>query len=155
MRDSRGLLILLVVVVVLAAAVWWWTRPRPEPPSRQPTRQEPIRFHHTEVAVRSPDLSVGDAEIHGAIHPDYTSWQVSMPCDEPEGCAGEFAVEVRYDAGAGSGRLVLLGRGDVPSGGRLRFEGLQDPPTAVDGVDRVTLEVRSRGRAGAEVEIPL
>jgi len=154
-RDSRGLLILLVVVVVIAAGVWLWTRPQPDRGLGEPTDREPIRFHYSEVAVRSPDLEVGPADVKGAIHPDYTSWRVTLTCGEIEGCAGEFAVELRYTTGSDDERLVLVSRCDVPSGGEMLFGGLQDPPTPVGRIERLSLEMRERATPGQEHKIPL
>lgn len=156
MRDSRGLLILLVVVVAAAAVVWWLTGPRDEGSTVTPDESGPVRFQFPEVAVRSPELAVGPADVRGAISPDHTSWLVITSCLEPAGCAGELALEIRYDTGVGSRVLRLVTRCDAPQGGELRFEGLQDPSTPVRRIERLTLEVTERGApdgSGDEVEL--
>lgn len=156
-RDARGLLIFLAIVLAVAGGLWWWSRPRPVPEAPPPPEPaESVRFHKSGLAVRSPELAVGSAELRATVHPGYTAWRVEVGCAEAVGCAGEFTVEVRYATGQdGEGRVVLRGSCDVPSGGAMVFEGLQDPPAPVAGIELVTLEVRSRGSAGGEVEVPL
>lgn len=141
MRDSRGLLIVVAVAVALAAAVWLLNRPKPEPSRLIPEDGEPVRFRFDDVAVVSPDLAVVEPKVVGSTRSTQTSWLVVLKCAEPEGCAGEFAVEVGYQTGGESRRLTIVNRCDVPNGGELRFEGLQDPPTPIDRIEGLTLEV--------------
>ena len=148
MRESRGLLIVVVVVVALAALVWFLNRPEHEPSRLIPDENEPVRFRFSDVSLRSPDLEVSEAEVRGSIRSSYTSWLVVMKCAEPEGCAGELAVEVRYAGGDETRRLSLVTLCDVPDGGEIRFEGLQDPATPIEGIEQLTLEVRERGVSG-------
>lgn len=153
MRRSTGLLIICVIVVVaVAAAILLRTRGSSAP--AEPDRPEPVRFHHTDVAVASPDLDVGPADVRGAYGPGHTSWRVETICEEPEGCNGSFRVEVRFDSGSGEKRITIGSYVDVPSGGPMRFEGLQNPSTAVLAIKRVSLEVHSRGTPGQKPEIP-
>lgn len=148
MRESRGVLIVVAVVVVLAAAVWFLSRPEHEPSRLIPENDEPVRFGFTDVSLRSPDLRVVEPEVRGSVRSTYSSWLVVLRCAEPEGCAGEFSVEVSYDSGGEERSLNLVSRCDVPNGGELRFEGLQDPPTPIDRIERLTLEVLDRGVSG-------
>lgn len=148
MRDSRGLLILLTVVVAAAVVVWFATR-TPGPPAPVPTPAEPetdttVRLDFDDLPVDSPDLAVGPARVRVAIQDGFSSWSVIIDCAEPEGCAGELAARVDLDAGDDERQVVLAGRVDVPAGGELHFEGLQDPATPVAGINRVSLEVRHR-----------
>ena len=144
MRDLRGLLIFAAVVVFVAAVLWLATRRGSEPALPAGEGEAPIRFQQTDVPLISKDLAVELQEVRGTIHPEYTSWSVKLTCGEPEGCSGELAVRVDYHSGADARRLVLVNRVNVASGGELRFNGLQDPPTPVSRVDRLTLEVRKR-----------
>ena len=153
MGSPRRLLILFAVLAAVAVVIWLAVRERPD--GAEPPVVEAVEFDFTEVPVHSPDLEVGPAEVRGALHETNATWRVSIPCAEPDGCAGSFAVELRYDGGGGEGRVVLLNRADVPTGGELRFSGLQNAPTPVERISRLTLEVRSRDRTGSEVEIPL
>ena len=105
--------------------------------------------------MQSPELQVGPAEINGAVHPDYASWTISMTCAEPDGCAGELALEIRYRGGGEDGRVVLLNVVDLGSGAEIVFDGLEEPPRPIVEIDRLTLEVRSRERPGSEYEIEL
>lgn len=153
MRRSTGLLIICVIVVVAVAAAFL-LRTRPSSSPAEPDRPAPVRFHHTDVAVDSPDLDVGPADVRGAYGPGHTSWRVEMVCDEPDGCNGSFQVEVCFDSGAGEEQVVIGSYVDATLGGSMRFEGLQDPSTAVMTIKCVSLEVRSRGTPGQTPEIP-
>lgn len=144
MRDFRGLLIVISVVVALAAVVWLVSRPKHEPSRLIPEHDEPIRFHFADVSVISSNLEVAEPEVRGSIRSTYSSWLVVLKCVEPEGCAGEFTVEVKFHTGDESQRVVMVDRCDVPNGGELRFEGLQDPPTPIDRIEGLTLEVLKR-----------
>jgi hypothetical protein len=146
-RDSRGLLLLLVLVVATAIAVWLLTRREPEPLTPQPPAETPdtVRLEFDDIPVDSPDLAVGPARIRSAVQEGFSSWLVIVECTEPGGCAGELAVDVELDTGAGRDHVVLAGRVDVAAGDEMRFEGLQDPSTPVEAIDGVTLEVRHRG----------
>jgi hypothetical protein len=154
--SSRGLLIALVVLLVVAALIWLATRSEPVPPRVERDEAAPVRFEFAGIDVASPDLEVGPAEIKGTVYPSYSSWRVTMSCDEPDGCTGEFALEVGYHSGSESRRLVIINRCEAPMGQNLRFEGLQDQSTAIDGIDRVTLKVRDRrGFDQGPVKVPL
>lgn len=153
MRRFIGLLIICVIIAgAIAAAIWFRTRSAPA--AAEPERPAPVRFNHTDVAVASPDLNVGSADVRGAYGPGHTSWRVETTCEEPEGCNGSFRVEVRFDSGSGEQRITIGSYVDAPLGGTMRFEGLQDPSTAVMAIKRVSLEVRSRGTLGETPEIP-
>ncbi len=146
MREARGLLILLAVVVVGALVVWFAIGRRggeSSSPALEPF--EAILFDFDDVAVTSPDLQVGQARVRGAIQDGFSSWLVMMDCAQADGCAGEFAVKVSYHTGSEGRELVLANALEVPMGGELRFQGLQDPSTPVDRIDKLSLEVRSSG----------
>jgi len=151
-RDFRGLLVVVAVVVTLAAGVWLVNRPKHQPSRLIPENDEPVRFRFADVTITSPDLEVVESEIRGSTRSTYTSWLVVLNCAELEGCAGEFALEVRYHTGSESRRLVMINSCDVPNGGELRFEGLQDPPIPVDRIEGLTLEVLERGASDEIVD---
>ena len=142
--GTRVLLILAALVVVLVVIVWYFGCPRPEVTPLRPERNEPLRFDHNELTVKSADLEVGSASVRGAIHQSYLSWVVVIDCAEPEGCTGQFNVTIEYDTGSETRRITVDNRCDVPSGGELRFEGFQDPPTPVRRVKSLTLDVVDR-----------
>jgi hypothetical protein len=156
-RDSRALLIVLALVVVVAAAIWLALRRGPETPAPAPvpTPVEVERLEFDDLAVDSPDLAVGPARLRIAVQNGFSSWSLTTDCGEPDGCVGELSVEIGYDTGTDRGRVVLAGRFDTPAGGELRFEGLQDPATEVEGIDRVALEVRHRGPEADVISEPI
>ncbi len=155
MRRSHGLLVLVLVVVVAgAAAIWLWSRSRTAPRPASLELPAPVQFGFTDVTVDSPDLDVGPADVRGAVASGHTSWIVEMVCEEPAGCTGSLRVELRFESGSGEQRIAIGSSVDVPSGGPMRFEGLQDPPATVATITRVSLEVRSRGTPGQTREIP-
>jgi hypothetical protein len=147
-RNARVWWLLLAVAAVVAVVVWFVSGPEPIKTTPRPERDEPVRFSHDEVAVDSARLEVGAASVRGAIHPGYTSWLVIVGCAEPDGCAGEFSVTIEYHTGTESRRIEVENRCDVPFGGEMRFEGLQDPSTPVGRIDELTLEVLERRRPG-------
>jgi len=152
-RHSTWILIICVIVVAaIAAAIW--LRPRSSPEPIEPAGPEQVRFHYTDVKVVSPDLDVGPADVRGAYGPGNTSWWVETVCEEPEGCNGSFRVEVRFDSGSGEKRVTIGSYIDAPSGGPMRFEGIQNPSASVVAVTSVSLEVHSRGTPGETPEIP-
>lgn len=150
MRDLRAPLIVLAVVVVLAAVVWMVSRPEHEPSRLVPVEDQPVRFDFADLAITSPDLAVAAPVVRGSIRSDYASWVVVLRCAEPEGCAGEFSVEVSYLTGGERRSLTMVSRCDAPDGGELRFEGLQDPPTPIDGIEGLELTVIERSTPGQE-----
>lgn len=152
MRDIRGLLIVVAVVVALAAAVWLVTRPKHEPSRLIPENDEPVRFRFDDVSIASPDLEVVEPEVRGSIRSTYSSWLVVMKCAEADGCAGEFTLEVKYLTGDERRRLLIVNRLEVPYGGELRFEGLQDPPAPVDRIEGLFLELLEPGASDEIVD---
>lgn len=104
--------------------------------------------------VDSPDLDVGRADVRGVVGSDHTSWRVEMTCEEPAGCNGSLRMELRFDSGSGEEKIVIASHVDAPSGGPMRFEGLQNRPATVATITRVSLEVLSRGTPGQTPEIP-
>ncbi|MCU0304626.1 MAG: hypothetical protein MUC56_11275 [Thermoanaerobaculales bacterium] len=159
MRISKVLLILLAVALVAAAVlVWYLSRPEPVVVPATPEPEGPTRVGVTAVAVRSPDLAVGAAEVRAAVYPDYSSWLVKLPCAEAAGCAGKLALDIAFHTGGEDRVISLTGRFDVPNGGELRFEGLDNRPTAVERLDSITLRVVERaapGEPAREEEIEL
>jgi hypothetical protein len=147
-RDFRGPLIVVAVVVVLATMVWLVSRPGDGPSRLILEDDTPVRFHFDDVPITSFDLEVSEPRVHGSIRSSFSSWLVILNCAEPEGCAGEFALEVTFQSGRERREITIIALCDAPSGGELRFEGLQDPPLPVDRVDGLTLEVIERGVPG-------
>ena len=147
MRDSRGLLILLAVVLVVATVVWLAIRPTPDRPRPKAEDDEPIRFHYTDPPVTSPGLEVNGVEVHGAIYPSYTSWAVTMSCAEADGCSGSIVVEIDYRNGTDVHQIMMASRADVPSGGELRFQGLQDSSTPVSEITMLSIKVNESRRS--------
>ena len=152
MRDSRGLLILLVVVLVVATVVWLATRPIPERSRPEAEDDGPIRFHYTDPPLTSPGLEVTGVEVHGAIYPSYTSWAVTMSCAEAEGCSGSIVVVIDYRNGADTQQIMLASRVDVPPGGELRFQGLQDSSTPVSDITMLNLKVNESRRSADRLD---
>lgn len=144
MRDSRGLLILLAVVVVVAGIVWWLTRPQPETVVPVVHQEGPVRFDYSDRPVDSPDLEVSNAEVRGSYLSGVTSWSVTMTCEEDRGCVGKLVLEVEYASGNDDGRVLIVDRVDLPTGGELRFQGIEDPGLQVGVIRKITLEVLDR-----------
>ena len=144
MRDSRGLLILLAVVVVVAGIVWWLTRPQPETVVPVVHQEGPVRFEFSDHPVDSPDLEVSNAEVRGVYLSGVNSWTVTTNCARSAGCVGKVVLEVEYASGNDDGRVLIVDRVDLPDGGELRFQGIEDPGLQVGVIRKITLEVLDR-----------
>ena len=148
MSGARWLVILLVVVAVVTAGWWFLRRPRPVDPIPGREMEGPVRFDHGEVDVHSPDLVVGVATVRGAAAPGYSSWLVMMDCLETDGCAGRFALEIRYRSDDGRRSVTVTDDFDIAHEGVLRFEGLENQAIALTGIEGLRLEVLSRRTLG-------
>jgi hypothetical protein len=149
MGDRRGLLVGIVVIAVLGILLAGWLRWRGSEPPPIEGEGELQRFAFAEVALDSPDLAVAIDEVRGVVHSGHTSWSVTLTCAERDGCAGELAATVDYRGGSENLQIAFVTRCDVAEGGVIRFDGLQDPPTPVSRIDRVSLEVIGRSTPGA------
>jgi len=91
-----------------------------------PAPPEIPSFTQDNVTVTSPDLAVSEALVRGTVHPGYTGWVCLLECLEPEGC--------RTD---------------------LRIGRVQRSPVEVEGIDKVTIEVRKSYREGGPEPTPI
>jgi len=137
----RWMAVLAVVVVTILVAVLLWRgfRPAPAPP-------EIPNFSQDKVTAASPDLAVSEALVRGTVHPGYTGWVCLLECLEPEGCRADLRVVIDYRSRGEAQRLMIDGRVDVDMGETMRIGRVQRPPVEVDGVDKVTVEVRRSNR---------
>ena len=150
MKNTRGLLILIAVVVAAAAVLYLLTRREPTPVTPATVEEPgPIRYRADDVPLSPGGLALSLVGVRASIHPDATTWLVSLTCDEPEGCSGKLEATLHYHSGDEGRRLVMVGRFDVPVGGELRFEGMEQASAAIDRVDRVEVRVRERTPRGA------
>ena len=146
----RWMAVVAVVVVTILAAVFLWrgSRPAPAPP-------EIPSFTQDEVTVISPDLMVSEALVRGTVHPGYTGWVCLLECLEPEGCRTDLRVVIDYRSRGEAQRLMIDGRVDADVGETMRIGRVQRPPVEVDGIDKVTVEVRRSYREGDPEPTPI
>jgi len=140
---ARWMAVVAAVVVTILAAVLLWrgfqsARVPPEIPS----------FAQEEVTATSPDLAISEALVRGTVHPGYTDWVCLLECLEPEGCRADLRVVVDYRSGGDAQRLMIDGRVDADMGETMRIGRVQRPPVEVEGIDKVTVEVRKFYREG-------
>ena len=140
---ARWMAVVAAVVVTILAAVFLWrgfqsARVPPEIPS----------FAQEEVTATSPDLAISEALVRGTVHPGYTDWVCLLECLEPEGCRADLRVVVDYRSGGEAQRLMIDGRVDADMGETMRIGRVQRPPVEVEGIDKVTVEVRKSYREG-------
>jgi hypothetical protein len=100
------------------------------------------------VPIASPELAVSDALIRGTVHPEYTAWSCVFECREPEGCHAEVLMTITYRSGGDELKVKLGGRLDAAAGEKMRLGRAQRPPTTVDEIERVELEVAGTFRPG-------
>ena len=140
---ARWMAVVAAVVVTILVAVFLWrgSQPAPAPP-------EIPSFSGDEVTAISPDLAVSEALVRGTVHPGYTDWVCLLECLEPEGCRADLRVVIDYRSHGEAQRLMIDGRVDADMGETMRIGRVQRPPVEVDGIDKVTIEVRKSYREG-------
>jgi hypothetical protein len=141
---ARWMAVLAVVVVTILVAVFLWRgfRPAPAPP-------EIPNFTQDKVTATSPELAVSEALVRGIVHPGYIDWVCLIECLEPEGCRADLRVVVDFRSHGKPQRLMIDGRVDADMGETMRIGRVQRPPVEVDGVDKVTVEVRRSNRGSS------
>ena len=147
---ARWMVVVAAVVVTILVAVFLWRGSQPAPPP-----PEIPSFSGDEVTAISPDLAVSEALVRGTVHPGYTDWVCLVECLEPEGCRADLRVVVDYRSGGEAQRLMIDGRVDAEMGETMRIGRVQRPPVEVDGIDKVTIEVRKSYREGAPEPTPI
>ena len=138
MSTRRFWLIAAAVVLVVAAIFLYWRGCRPAPPAPEEVARD---FLVDGVSVDSPDLAVGPATVRGIVHPAYTDWSCLLECRETDGCRAEVQLVVTYRSQGETRHLNLSGRLLAVSGETMRIARAQRPPTVVDTVEGVTLEI--------------
>ena len=138
----------VVVTIVIAVFLWRGFQSAPVPP-------EIPSFTQDKVTVTSPDLAVSEALVRGTVHPGYTGWVCLLECLEPEGCRTDLRVVIDYRSRGEAQRLMIDGRVDADMGETMRIGRVQRPPVEVDGIDKVTIEVRKSYREGAPEPTPI
>ena len=136
------------VAVLVALLIWRGCR------DGRMAADAPQDFGAGGVPVTSPDLAVSDALVRGTVHPDYTDWSCILECREPEGCHAEVQLTITYLSGGDELDVKLGGRLDAAMGETVRLGRAQRPPTAVDEVKLVTLEVATTYRPGGPRPTP-
>jgi hypothetical protein len=147
---ARWMAVVAVVVVTILVAVFLWRgfRPAPAPP-------EIPSFTQDNVTVTSPDLAVSEALVRGTVHPGYTGWVCLLECLEPEGCRTDLRVVIDYRSHGEAQRLMIDGRVDADMGETMRIGRVQRSPVEVDGIDKVTVEIRRSYREGGPEPTPI
>jgi len=140
---ARWMAVVAVVVVTILVAVFLWRGSRPAP-----ALPEIPSFTGEKVVATSPDLAVSEALVRGTVHPGYTDWVCLLECLEPEGCRADLRVVIDYRSRGEAQRLMIDGRVDADMGETMRIGRVSRPPVEVDGIDKITVEVRRSYREG-------
>ena len=148
-HRTRWLVVAAVGVAVLVAFFVW----RAGRDGRD-ADLESQEFRIGSVKVDSPALAVSDAMVRGTVYPEYTDWSCVLECLEPEGCYAEVQLTITYRSGADELEVKLGGRLGAAMGETMRLARAQRPPTAVDEIERVRLEVATTYRRGGERPTP-
>ncbi len=148
-HRARWLAIAAVGIAIVVALLVW----RAGRDGRGAGGESPS-FDIGSVPVTSPELAVSDALVRGTVYPEYTDWSCVLECREPEGCHVEVMMTIVYRSGADELRVKLGGRFDAAMGEGMRLARAQRPPTSVDEIERVELEVAGTYRPGAARPTP-
>lgn len=136
-KNSRWLAVpVLLVVVVVLVLVW---RGCCSDDARPPA--VPGEFEVDTITFTSPDLDLELLSVRTTDHPGYTDWACLVECRELGGCQADLRVRVVYRAAGEERTLQMGGRLDVERGETARIGRVQRPPTAVERVDEVIVEV--------------
>jgi hypothetical protein len=100
------------------------------------------------VRTESADLDVTVQQVRGTVREGYLEWACLLQCQEADGCRAELRVTVHFESHGETRQIVFTGRIDADSGGRAQLGRVQRPPTRVDAIDRVTIDVLSRRQPG-------
>jgi len=149
-RRASWLAVAAVGVAVLVAFFVW----RAGRDGRGPD-DAPEAFNAGSVPVTSPELAVSDALVRGTVYPEYTDWSCVLECREPEGCHAEVQLTIMYRSGGDELKVKLGGRFDAAMGENMRLGRAQRPPTVVDQIGRVMLEVATTHRPGGARPTPM
>jgi len=136
------------VAVLVALLVWRAGR------DDRTVDDAPQTFDSGGVSVVSPELAVGDAQVRGTVYSDYTDWSCIFECSEPEGCQAEVQLTITYLSQGTELFVKIGGRLDAAMGESVRLGRAQRPPTRVDKVKLVTLEVMATHRPGGPRPTP-
>jgi len=118
------------------------------------TDEAPRNFGEEGVPVVSPELAVSDALVRGTVFPEYTAWSCILECSEAEGCHAEVELTITYLSGGDELEVKIGGRLEAAMGEAMRLGRAQRPPTGVDKVKSVTVDVVSTHRPGGARPTP-
>jgi hypothetical protein len=121
---------------------------------RAPATEAAASFSVDEVPTESPGLAVTVTNVRGQLHEGYMDWACLVRCNDPDGCSADLHLTVHYTSAGSPATIDFAGPIDVPMGARARLGGVQRPPRAVDGVDRVVIEAKPRRGPGEPAPTP-
>jgi hypothetical protein len=148
-NRARWLAIAAVgIAIVVALLVWRVSR------DGRGAGGDERSFDVGSVPVASSELAVSDALVRGTVYPEYTDWSCIFECREPEGCHAEVLMTITYRSGSDELTVKLGGRVDAAMGEGIRLARAQRPPTSVDKIERVELEVAGTFRPGGARPTP-
>jgi hypothetical protein len=93
--------------------------------------------------------------VRGIVHPAYTDWACLLECRDNRGCRADVKLEILYRSNGEARTLIIGGRLEGDPGKTMRIGRVQRPPTAVDRVDQVTVEVVAVVTPGAQRPTPI
>jgi hypothetical protein len=149
--SGRAVWLAAGVAVCLALVFGWFLLRSDEPPPPS----IPGDFAFDKVKLTSPDLQVALEAVRGTIRGSYTDWSCILICREPEGCHADVRLRVDYRSSGEDQSMTLAGRLDGEPDEAMRIGRVQRPPTPVDSVDRVSIEVVDTYHPGDPTPTPM
>ncbi len=151
MSKRAGLLAaaaVLVAAVMISLVIWRSGGPSSLKPPSAGTAEE---FEFDGATLVSPGIEIVLVKVRGTVLPGYTDWAFLFECREPEGCNADLMLAVDYRSSGRPEKLYITGRVNAAEGEIMRIGRPLRPPTAVDGIDKVVVEMlRSYRDAGPE-----
>jgi hypothetical protein len=139
--------------VAVVAVVLLWRGCGSNGADRPPTK--PGEFAADGITFTSPDLDLQLFAVRATAHPGYTDWACLLECRERGGCGADVRIRLVYVAAGDERTLMMSGRLEAARGETIRIGRVQRPPTQVDRVKAVIVEVVAPYTPGAARPTPV
>lgn len=147
-KQYRWLLVASAVIVVAALFVLFrgcrWQSASPA-----------ADFSAQDVLVESPNLDVALVSVGGTAQTGYTDWACLLECRERRGCSAGVRMKIEYLSDGQAEAIFLSGTLHGEKGEVMRLGRAQRPATAVEKVEKITIEVVSAYRPDAPRPTPI
>jgi hypothetical protein len=145
---SRWLVVSAVLAVAVVILVWRGCR-------WDGARSDSDEHSVDGITLTSPDLDLQLLAMRTTDRPGFTDWSCLLECRERSGCRADVRVKVLYRTAGERRTLSMGGRIDVANGESARIGRVQRPPTEIDRIDEVVVEVAAPYTPGGPRPTPV